>query len=72
MRPENPEAGYHLARAYSMRGDTGRALEFLEGAIRLGLNDRARIETSPAFAPIADDPRFREVVETLDEGRAGS
>ena len=72
MRPENPEAGYHLARAYSMRGDTGRALEFLEGAIRLGLNDRARIETSPAFAPIADDPRFREVVETLDKGRAGS
>jgi hypothetical protein len=54
-----------------MRGDTGRALEFLEGAIRLGFNDRARIETSPAFAPIAAEARFREVVEKLENRRAG-
>jgi len=71
MRPQNPEAGYHLARAYSMRGDAGRALEFLEGTIRLGFTDRARIEASPAFVPIADDPRFREVVESLEYRRAG-
>jgi spermidine synthase len=65
MRPGNPEAGYHLARAYSMRGDTTRALEFLRTAIRLGFNDRARIEASPAFAPMAGDPGFRELIESM-------
>jgi spermidine synthase len=65
MRPENPEAGYHLARAYSLRGDTTRALVFLETAIRLGFNDRARIEASPAFAPLAADPRFRELIDGI-------
>jgi spermidine synthase len=65
MRPENPEAGYHLARAYSMRGDVDRALDFLETAIRLGFNDRSRIEGSPAFAPLAGEARFRELVRSI-------
>jgi tetratricopeptide (TPR) repeat protein len=71
MRPENPEAGYHLARAYSMRGDTRLALDFIETAIRLGFTDRARIEASPAFVPIAADPRFREILGKLEDRSAG-
>ena len=70
MRPQNPEAGFHLARAYSKRRDVERALDFLEEAIRLGFDDRARIEASLAFAPIATDPRFREMVGKLEYRRA--
>jgi poly(3-hydroxybutyrate) depolymerase len=66
---DNPRSGtwLDLARAHALNGDKKAAVEALRRAIGAGFDDRARLESEPAFAALRGDPAF---VAALGEVRA--
>ena len=50
---------------YSQRGDAGKALEFLETALRVRDNDLKFIKASSVFDPIRQEPRFQAILKAL-------
>jgi hypothetical protein len=58
LRPENANAWYSLAVASAASGDTRRALEALDQALRHGFSDRARIESEPLLATVRRDRKY--------------
>jgi serine/threonine-protein kinase len=54
----DPDAAFWLACAYARLGDHAPALEWLDRARRLGLEDRALVERSPHLEALRSDPGF--------------
>jgi tetratricopeptide (TPR) repeat protein len=50
---------------YAQRGDTAKALECLETAVRVGDNDLKYVRASPMFDPIRQEPRFQAILKAL-------
>jgi tetratricopeptide (TPR) repeat protein len=58
----NDEKYYERACFESIAGRIDRALKYLEKAIKKGEHTQEWARQDPAFAPIANDPRFRALV----------
>ena len=56
--PSDAERSYDLARRLAAEGRTGDALEWLEVAIRSGLDNPAVLDADPAWSDLRSDPRF--------------
>jgi serine/threonine-protein kinase len=60
---------YWLASAYAMEGERDEAFKWLEKAIRLGNENLPWFEVNPAWKPLRDDPRFRELMSQVEIAR---
>jgi eukaryotic-like serine/threonine-protein kinase len=63
---------YWLASAYAMEGMREEAFEWLERAISRGNENKPWFETNPIWEPLRSDPRFRELMNRIDQGRERS
>lgn len=62
-----PEDRIDIALLELARGDKPAAVAALRGAITAGFLDRAYLQASPLFRPLADDPAFATLVDTIAE-----
>ena len=58
-----------IAEFYAQLGDTNRALEWLERAVRNGDERTDWFRKSPRLASIRQDPRFLNIIETIESRR---
>jgi stage IV sporulation protein FB len=63
--PSDAERSYDLARRLAAEGQTGDALEWLEVAIRSGLDNPAVLDADPAWSDLRSDPRFVDLRRRL-------
>ncbi len=59
---DEPVVLYNGACFYAMQGETDRALDLLEQAVRLGWGDRAWMEHDSELESLHDNPRFRALL----------
>jgi TolB-like protein/Flp pilus assembly protein TadD len=57
---------YHIAAAYSMKGNDQQAIRWLRKAIDLGYRDRRRPLVDPAFDNLRGNTQFKDIVAHLD------
>jgi tetratricopeptide (TPR) repeat protein len=69
VSPGQADPHYNMATLRMLLGDREGALEHLERDVALGDHDHEYLLEDPVFPPLHDDPRFREIVESM---RAGS
>ncbi len=60
--PESPEIYFAYARAYAVRGDVNKTVEFLKKAEAAGFYEWKRIMTEKEFDAIREDPRIQEFI----------
>jgi hypothetical protein len=63
-----PDAWLDVAVLELARGDRAAALDALQRAVDDGYRDRAYLQTSTLFRPLADEPRFAATIDAI--GRA--
>jgi stage IV sporulation protein FB len=63
--PSDAERSYDLARRLAAEGQTADALEWLEVAIRSGLDNPAVLDADPAWSDLRSDPRFVDLRRRL-------
>jgi len=61
------DISYWLASAYLLQGRQVEALRWLETAIRLGNENYRWFESDPNWTDMHNDPRFQEVMKTIDK-----
>jgi serine/threonine protein kinase/Tfp pilus assembly protein PilF len=54
---------YWLSAAYAGKGDKDKALATLQEAFKLGYGDFASLDTSPYFASLRNDPRYKILLD---------
>jgi len=64
LSPKDSEVQYTAADIYETLGDRTSALFWLEKALRAGYQ-RTLLETSPSFAKLRADPRYRTMIASL-------
>jgi tetratricopeptide (TPR) repeat protein len=64
LSPRNSEVQYMAADIYETLGDRAKALQCLERALRAGYQ-RTLLETSPSFASLRTDPRYKKMIASL-------
>jgi tetratricopeptide (TPR) repeat protein len=67
--PEETAVLYNTACTYTHLGETDRALDLLENAIRNGFGYKEWLEHDPDFDPIRDHPRFQTLLQSLSSRR---
>lgn len=65
VRGPSPWMLYDLACAYAQTGRKDLALEHLASAVEAGYRDRDHIAGDPDLASLKEDPRYREIVESI-------
>ena len=68
----NPNQTYVAAEFYAVLGDTGRAFEWLERAIRNGDERDEWFRRDPMFAKLRSDPRFAQALQSIIDRRQHS
>jgi predicted esterase len=63
--PKNKYIQLLLAKSFALDNDPDNSLQSLEKAIKLGYNDRKSIESDPAFLPLENQKKFREILMQL-------
>jgi hypothetical protein len=63
------DVSYWFASANAMEGDRDEAFAWLEEAIRLGNENLPWFESNPAWEPLHDDPRFKEIMSQVRGAR---
>lgn len=63
--PEDAGVRYNVACFYALSGERDRALDALEGAVRVGFGNREWIERDPDLDSVRDAPRFQAVLEAM-------
>lgn len=61
---ERAKFHYQLARVYAKNGQNERAMQYLRKALEEGFNQRDKIATEDAFAPLRDNPEFQTLLKT--------
>jgi adenylate cyclase len=61
--PDDPSARYNTACFYAQAGDLDLALDYLERSV----TSRSWAENDPDLEPLHDHPRYRALMESLDE-----
>jgi dienelactone hydrolase len=69
LQPGNPRVFYHLARAYALAKERGKALDALRAAADKGFDDAEAINAAE-FASLRDDKRFKEISEAVAKNLA--
>ena len=64
LAPGNSEVQYQAADIYETLGDRTSALQCLARALRAGYQ-RTILETSPSFAKLRTDPRYKQLIASL-------
>ncbi len=59
------DIAYWTASAYSQLGETDRAIEWVEWAIKLGYENRAWFMVDKTLEPIRNDPRFKVLMDSI-------
>ena len=54
-----------VAEFYALVGETEKALEWLDRSVRAGDDQEDWFRRDPLLAKIRDEPRFREIVESV-------
>jgi serine/threonine protein kinase/tetratricopeptide (TPR) repeat protein len=54
---------YWLSAAYAGKGDKDKALASLQEAFKLGYGDFTALDSSPYFASLRDDPRYKQLIQ---------
>ena len=57
---------YNLACAYALSGETDKALEYVERAIKAGIASRKQYATDSDLASLRELPRFKELMQRLE------
>lgn len=65
----NPNAMYNLACAYARLNQKEKAIEWLEKAVNNNLSPFRNIAADPDLNSLLPEPRFKELVATLDKKR---
>jgi serine/threonine protein kinase/Flp pilus assembly protein TadD len=60
---------YWLASAYAMEGERDEAFKWLKTAIRMGNENLPWFRSDPAWKPLHDDPRFKEIMSQVEVAR---
>ena len=58
-------AAYQYAEIYAQWGDTPKALEWLETAMRLRDSGLIELKTDPLMDPLRQEPRFQALIREL-------
>jgi hypothetical protein len=66
IEPKNNSIQFLLAKTYALDNDTEHSLQSLEKAVKLGYNNRSTIDRDPAFMPLKDQKKFREILMQLN------
>lgn len=66
---QNPTAMYNVACAYARLKQKAKAIEWLEKAVSNNLSPFTNIAADQDLAVLSSDPRFKELVTTLDRKR---
>jgi serine/threonine-protein kinase len=61
---------YWLATAYVLEGMDDEAFEWLERAVDLGNENLPWFERNPAWERLREDPRFRAIIQRIEQSRA--
>ena len=64
LAPKDSEVHYTAADIYETLGDRASALRWLDVALRAGYQ-RTLLETSPSFANLRADPRYKKMIASL-------
>ncbi|MDT5157261.1 MAG: eukaryotic-like serine/threonine-protein kinase [Acidobacteriota bacterium] len=62
----NQDVAYWLASAYAMLTEREEAFKWLERAIKLGNENKPWFESDPNWEPLREDPRFGELMQSID------
>jgi serine/threonine protein kinase/tetratricopeptide (TPR) repeat protein len=62
---------YWLSVFYAGNGDKEKSLQTLQQSFDLGFRDTAAINAEPAFAPLRDDPRFKQLLLHMQSNTSG-
>ena len=63
IQPEDSSIDYLLAQTYSLDKDLNKSVKFLTIAVKKGYNNRKAIESDATFAWMANERKFREILE---------
>lgn len=63
--PEEATILYNAACTYALLGETDRAIDLLEKAIRNGYGHKEWIDNDPDFASLRDHPRFQALMQSF-------
>jgi tetratricopeptide (TPR) repeat protein len=56
---------FNLAKLFATNGDKERAISYLYKAVEEGFKDLEKIKTEPAFALLAEDTRYQQLIDTM-------
>ena len=62
-QPNDPMMQFRLAKLLAARGDADTAVAYLDKAVDAGFKDAAAIQNDAAFAALARDERFAQLLE---------
>lgn len=65
IEPKNYSVQFLLAKAYALDNDTEHSLQSLKKSVKLGYNNRSSIERDPAFLPLKNQKKFRDILMQL-------
>jgi len=63
--PDDAGVRYNVACLYSLEGQVDKAIECLEGAVRVGFGNKDWMENDPDLDPLRADARFQDLVRSL-------
>ncbi len=63
IEPEDAGVRYNVACLYALEGETDRAFECLEEAVRAGFGNREWLANDPDIESLREDPRFGALME---------
>lgn len=72
LRPDDFSTLYNVACVYSLAGETERALDLLEQAIKQGGGNLGWITHDSDLAPLRDSPRFQHLIASLRDKPASA
>ncbi len=59
------DISYWVASAYALLGETDAAFEWLERTVKLGIEDRDRLENDKTLDNLRDDKRFQDLLQRI-------
>ena len=65
VSPHDKTANYNLACIYSLKKDTGKALQYLEMAVRYGWTDYEFAGKDKDFSSTSSEPKFAELLQIM-------
>lgn len=66
FHPLNATTMYNTACAYSLKGETDKAFDWLEKCVAAGFSGTAQITSDTDLIPLRTSPRFGEIVRKVD------